>query len=258
MLGICKLCLNTSELQRSHIIGKSVFNNLFKNTEGNFGYTTHTTEKKIKKTNEHWTSYLLCAHCESLLNSRYENYALWSLKNKQMGVKHKNKEHHLQIQNITQSRLILYVISIFWRAIHSDHQVFQKLNNNFKNEQAIENHLRLCILNNVIPPKNLIYVKIFKLTNTTNILRDINLKDFISNIVQTKETNVLSFYTIFEGYYFEVIFSPNLNYKLSDLGVLNSRKKTLNIPYKELFSIKDFIDYWQRTRAIYFESQNNN
>lgn len=44
MLGTCKLCLNTSELQRSHIIGKSVFNNLFKNTEGNFGYTTYVKD----------------------------------------------------------------------------------------------------------------------------------------------------------------------------------------------------------------------
>lgn len=253
MLGTCKLCLNTSELQRSHIIGKSVFNNLFKNTEGNFGYTTYVKDRKIEKTNEHWTSYLLCTQCENLLNSRYENYALWSLKNKQNGVKHKNKQNYLQIQNINQSRLIMYVISIFWRAIHSKHKVFQNIN--FSNE--IENHLRICIIQNQIPNKNFIYVKIFKLINTTNTLKNINLKDFICNIVQTKSTNELSFYTIFEGYYFEIIFSINDNYKLSDLGVLNPRKKTLNILHKELFSIEDFINYWQKTRDIYFESKNN-
>ena len=47
-LEICKLCNKSKELQRSHVIGRSVFNNLLKNTEGNYGYITLLDEKKIE------------------------------------------------------------------------------------------------------------------------------------------------------------------------------------------------------------------
>lgn len=253
-LEICKLCNKSKELQRSHVIGRSVFNNLLKNTEGNYGYITLLDEKKIEKTSDHWALPMLCSTCESLLNSRYENYSIWTLKNKQKGVKHKIKDTYLQIQNANQYRLIMYVVSIFWRAIHSEHRVFKNINMPIE----IENHLKTCILGKISLQKNLIYIRIFKLINTSGILPNLPLNEFITNIVQTKGQHKLSFYTIFEGYYFEINFDTTDTYKYSELGILNPRKRVLNIPYKEIFSIKDIIDYWQKTKSIHSNSNPNN
>lgn len=105
--------------------------------------------------------------------------------------------------------------------------------------------------------KKLIYIRIFKLINTSGILLDLPLNGFITNIVQTKDKHKLSFYTIFEGYYFEINFDTTDTYKYSELGILNPQKKILNIPYKEIFSIKDIIDYWQKTKFIHSNSNPN-
>lgn len=243
-IDICKLCNKPKVLQRSHVIGRSVFKHLLKESNGNFAYITLVKENKIEKTNDHWALPMLCACCESMLNQRYENYSLWALKNKQNGVKHKIKENYLQIQNINQYRLIMYVVSIFWRAIHSEHRVFKHLHMPVE----IENYLKNCILGNTVLNKKLIYIRIFKLVNTTHILSNLPLNKFITNIVQIKQKDNLSFYTIFEGYYFEINFNSQDKFQNTQLGILNPNKRILNIPYKEIFSIREIIDYWQATK----------
>ena len=124
-LEICKLCDTIKQLQRSHVIGRSVFHHLLKNSQGNYGYTTLLSEKKIERTSDNWALPMLCSTCESLLNSRYENYSLWTLKNKQKGVKHRTKNGHLQIQNVNQYRLI---IDLFHKSFFTQLQVINSSN----------------------------------------------------------------------------------------------------------------------------------
>ncbi|WP_018678249.1 hypothetical protein [Acinetobacter tjernbergiae] len=103
-ISTCKLCNELKELQRSHVIGKSVFRNMLKNGE-HYAITTSLSENKIFRSNDQWTTPMLCSDCEQLLNNKYENYSLWALRNKQRGVKHREGPNCLIISNLNQYRV---------------------------------------------------------------------------------------------------------------------------------------------------------
>lgn len=58
-LGICKLCCEKKELQRSHVIGKTVFSRILRKSVGNAGISICLKDKKISKSNDTW-DWLCC------------------------------------------------------------------------------------------------------------------------------------------------------------------------------------------------------
>ncbi|MDR6630892.1 hypothetical protein J2X86_002955 [Acinetobacter lwoffii] len=78
MIGICKLCKKSKELQNSHIISKFVYKDFNQNNEGFFSYDS---EKNIfQVTQRQFKKHLLCKECE-LIFSKNETKLSKILKN---------------------------------------------------------------------------------------------------------------------------------------------------------------------------------
>ncbi|MDF2418463.1 hypothetical protein GWP85_13260 [Acinetobacter beijerinckii] len=251
-IGICKLCDQARELQRSHVIGRSVFRNMLKPGE-HYTYTASLAEKRIVRSNDQWATPMLCSECEQLLNNKYENYSLWALKNKQHGVKHRISNDHLVISNLNQYRVGMYILSIFWRASQSEHRIFA----NIEITEEINNYLKSCIYGNSILDSNAVKFKIAKLKCSRNYYTTEHLSGIIINPILRKiNDNSFSYFMIFSGYYFEITFFCSLVFKCREEGVLKRNKRILRVPFIDLLSIPEIRNGLIKTKKIH-ESQIN-
>lgn len=249
--GVCKLCKCTKELQRSHVIGRSIFRRMMKNSGDHFLVNADTRNKEIKKSTDQFVSYQLCAACESYLNSKYENYSLWSLMNKQKGVKHCDGNIALLILGLDQYRVIMYVISIIWRAVNSDHTAFSQS----KIYPELNEYFRMCILDEVHIDEKKVFVKISKLICVRNKYSEEKLQGFIIPPMLKKDgNNGISYSMIFGGFYFEVFVPLVDSFNRYGLGVLRRKKHILRIPKVNFLQIPEVFNSIQKT----IEVHNNN
>lgn len=246
-MEICKLCDEAKELQRSHVIGRSVFRKLLKTSGCNFVYSPLIKEQRIIKTNDQWVTTLLCKDCEGLLNSKYENYSLWALKNKQKGVKHLEKKEKYSIIGIDQYRLALYIVSIYWRAAQSTHPAYRQVSINEK----LSEYLKKCILGKIQLDFTLISIKISKLIDRSKQLKNDALTGFLTSLhprVQNKYA--YSYFMIFEGFHFEFFFGALNTFDRAQKGIVRKNKTIIHLPYLDIFSIKELVSNMMETKKI--------
>lgn len=234
--GVCRLCKKESELRKSHVIPRSVFKRALKGFT--YGLILDQQYNKVVNYQDQWAGYLLCGECESNLSTRYEEYSLGVLRGEQKRVKHQNKSEYLQIVDVDQKKLILFIISILWRAIESDHEVFKNLTD-LNEAELIKENLRLCICENILPEQNLFTVRVSKLVTNIEQLKNLELK-FITNwSFSADKRGFLRGLLIIDGYCFEVFFPIYSTNRLFGIGVLKENKRILKIPRIEAFSIPE-------------------
>ncbi|RSZ25734.1 hypothetical protein [Acinetobacter bereziniae] len=245
-MPLCKLCDKPSELKNSHVIGKSVFRNIIKNSGKHYGIVTDHESGKIIRSTDQWATLMLCGECESLLNSKYENYSLWVLKNKQHGVKHQEKNHYWTIRNVNQHRLMMYVLSIFWRASISDHKVFKDVNLPVE----ISEYLKNCLLGKMSIDTKIYSVRISKLIDDRNYYSKQVIEGIITNIGRREMKKGLCYIMVFAGYYFEIFLDCLQPFERFGSGVLRKNKTVLNLPYHDILSIPELFNSLKKTREI--------
>lgn len=234
-IGICKLCGLEKELKKSHVIGRGVFKKALEGSTYSLRFDNKV--KKVINDQDQWSTYMLCGLCEHELNSKYENYALNVLRNKLKSIKHKTRENHFEIQGVDQEKLMLYLFSIIWRGIESEHDVFKKLNI-FHEFPILKEFIKWSVKNNKIVRSECFDLKISKLISNIGI--DIGEISFISNFsCQVDKQKRIHYYIVFEGYKFEFFFMTGFGQKLNDIGVLKKNKRILKMPYVEVFSIPE-------------------
>lgn len=250
---LCKLCDQAKELQNSHVIGKSIFRAINKNSGKHYGIYTDQEANKVVRSTDQWATPMLCENCESLLNSRYENYSSWALRNKQPGVKHQTNLHYLSIKNVNQKRLLMYVISIFWRAAVSSHKVFK----NVQIPSEINEYLKRCILGKINIDTKLFAVRITKLMDPSNYLSDVILQGIITNLMPRNVEKGSSFIMVFSGYSFEILIGCLEPCEMYEHGVLRKNKSVLHIPYQDPLSIPELFRSLKKTRDIAIRDVNS-
>lgn len=242
----CKLCDQAKELKNSHVIGKAVFRAINKNSGKHYGiYADQETEKVVRSTDQ-WATLMLCGDCESLLNSRYENYSLWSLRNKQTGVKHQINIHYLSIKNVNQKRLLMYVISIFWRAAVSSHKVFECV----QISPEMNEYLKRCILGRINIDSKLFAVRVTKLIDSRNHFSEELLEGIITNLMPRNVQKGSSYIMVFSGYAFEILIGCLNPCDLYGYGVIRKNKSVLLVPYQDLFGIPELFRSLDKVREI--------
>lgn len=235
--GICKLCDLEKELKRSHVIGRAVFKKALKGA--NYALRLDKEHNKVIKDQDQWATYMLCGDCEHDLNTKYEGYSLDILRNRKKSVKHKKRDNHYEIQGVDQKKLILYLISIMWRGIESNHEVFKKLKI-FDESPVAKNFLKGCIKSERVILTECYDVRISKLVSSITSFKNKEL-DFITDIHCSIDDNKsFRFLTIFEGYCFEFFYHTESSQIVSGLGVLKKNKRILKMPYIDVFSIPEF------------------
>lgn len=249
--GICKLCDLEKELKRSHVIGRAVFKKALKGA--NYALRLDKEHNKVIKDQDQWATYMLCGDCEHKLNKKYEDYSLKVLRNKIKSVKHKKRNNYYEIQGVDQKRLMLYLLSIMWRGIESNHEVFNKLKI-FDESPVAKNFLKESVKNERIFLTECYDLRISKLVSLVAPFDTMDL-DFITDIYcNIDDKQRIRFLTIFEGYSFEFFFLTDKSLFLSGLGVLKKNKSILKMPYIDVFSIPEF----RKSLSDMLESQKSN
>lgn len=237
-LGICKLCGEEKNLKRSHVIGKTVFSKILRETEGNYAINISLSEKKIKKSNDTWESRLLCSGCESKLNSKFEDYAIHVLRQEYRDVKYSNGPHGVFFKNVETYRVILYFFSIFWRAGYSSHTAYK---NSVIND-GVSNHLINAFDGEIKLNSKHFAVRVRLLKDHTNALPPEFLKRQIFSPYNRLKDDGFVFSLVYEGYFFELFFNASNFRERQKPGFLNSKNDFFFVPYVDVFDVPEITE----------------
>lgn len=249
-LGICKLCGEEKNLKRSHVIGKTVFSKILKETEGNYAINISLSEKKIKKSNDTWECRLLCSGCESRLNNKFEDYSIHVLRQEYNDVNYSNGPHGLFFKNVETYRVILYFFSIYWRAGYSSHKAYK---NSVIND-GVSNHLKNALDGEIkLNPKHF-SVRVRLLKDSTNALPPEFLKRQIFSPYNRIKDDGFVFSMVYEGYFFELFFNASNFKERQKPGFLNSKKDFFFVPYVDIFDLPEITEALLRCLKIHDET----
>lgn len=252
-LGICKLCWEKKELQRSHVIGKTVFSRILRKSVGNAGISICLKDKKISKSNDTWDSKLLCKSCESFFNRKFEDYSIHVLRKEQKGVNASESELGIFLKNVDQYRLILYICSIYWRAAYSSHESY----NGIVIERGVSQYLVNAFTDKCILNPTLISARIRLLADENVGKLSEHPVSMIVNPYHRLKNNGYVFCMVFEGYFFELFINSTSFKERLKPGYLNRTGKTLFIPLVYISDIPEVAESIRVTRRIYEESPEN-
>jgi len=205
--SVCKLCLNETDIQRSHAIANSVFKKIFRTNSGKAISLTRD-ERDISYSSDSWWDHQLCSTCEKYLNEEYEEYSLKVLRGNKVGVK--ISDGGLLFTKVNLNKFNMFFLSVLWRAANSSHSAYKKI----VILNADNEYLRLAIKNNTPVPIGRFTVKIDKLIDKkldgfdSESIKQIIVSPYC-RVHETTRVNNISVCFTFEGFFIE-IFRGNL------------------------------------------------
>lgn len=231
-IGICKLCGEEKELQRSHVIGKTFFKPILKDSKKNVAFQFQLKKKYVCTTNDTWFTRLLCSQCEQFFNENYENYSIAILREKRKEVEIIKGPEGIKYKNLDAEKIALFILSIYWRGIHSDHHAFADC----INDPTIESVLKEIIQGKLKIVPNLIKVRIRLFKDSTRFFDEISLKQII--IAPFTESFAKGFLSTmaFEGYLVELYFGPLNISNITNKGFVDIGSNEVYIPYLEIIT----------------------
>jgi hypothetical protein len=125
--GICRLCQEEKDLQKSHYMPAGVYRPYRQSTKGSTPLVI--TRKYLVQTTEQMSDYLLCADCEQLFNLNGERWTLariarpegFALRTSVLNCPYRvlNAEVRYYVtrgaKDIDHEKLVYFALSVFWR-----------------------------------------------------------------------------------------------------------------------------------------------
>lgn len=239
MFGTCPLCDQNKELKRSHVIGASVFSKILKLSSVNAGILVSLNEKKITLSNDNWTTYMLCNKCEGHFNSEYEGYAINALRNKIEGLSIERLDHSLVYCGIDTNKIILYILSIYWRGALSTAPSYNKI----LMTNGINENLKSVFLGNNNYNSNLFKLKISKIIDFTHQLEEIKMQYFIINPFVRMMEEGLVYWFIFEGFVFQLFMNCNETIEKENIkGIIDNTSSQITMSYVDYREIPEILE----------------
>lgn len=155
--GKCALCLEVTELRRSHAIPDSVFKRITRKNNGQAISFNSDDTSLVYYSSDSWWEYQLCGNCEQHLNLSYEQYSLSVIRAGEG--KFSRHDFWVTFTDIDTLKLQLFFLSIFWRAANSKNQAYKKV----YIPEPWNNELRVNLLRKTRVPLRLMTVKISRL-----------------------------------------------------------------------------------------------
>jgi hypothetical protein len=141
---VCPLCSLLKTPVRSHVIPRSQFKRLVRNANGQYIQVSADPDSFPMPGQDSGAEMMLCRECEGRFNEGYERRGLPML----WGEGESNyelREDGLCLDNVETTILRMLVLSILWRAHHSEHSMYAHI----KIPEQFEHEMRLEFLNNV-------------------------------------------------------------------------------------------------------------
>jgi hypothetical protein len=230
--GHCLLCGDFQTLQKSHVIGKTIFNSLLKSAPNGQAYKV--SQNKIEKSGDNWVTKMLCSKCENRFNQQFENYAVEVLRSKRNEVIVSKSNNDVTFSNIDAKKIALYLLSIYWRGALSTHESYNELKINY----GISNYLKNCFLGKYSLNNDIFKMRISKLFDESKVLSENAMKFMIPKPFARLIDEGLIYCFIYEGYFFQIFINCKNVESVKNLsGIIDLNSSELKIPYIDLFSI---------------------
>ncbi|HEO9035869.1 hypothetical protein LQ759_15010 [Serratia marcescens] len=207
-MEICKLCGNEAILKMSHIIPRSYYKRL-KRESGQL-LLVSSSEEEPKLTNSDPKERLLCGDCEQFLSSNYEVYGTVILRRSENVIKN---DDHIVINGFDYKRTYLFFISILWRASLSIHPTFQAV----LLEERLQELLRQCIFSNSLKISmhtnlrldHFFRLSVVRIVDSTGNIPDEVIRSIISNFRMEHGTDKCSmiYYFMLDGFLVTYVLS---------------------------------------------------
>lgn len=246
MIGICKLCDQERELQKSHSIGRSVFSRVLRPAKNNLVLNISPRLEKIEYTSDQWDTYQLCGGCEKQFNNNYENYSLNALRGKYPTIPKIILTNGVFFSNIDQLKVKHYFLSIMWRAAESNHPAYSGIEICPEVSEYFKN---LFLNNQEISPK--IYnVRIRAVRDNAGIIDMQGLQKIIIAPYMYKTHNNIVYEMLFEGWLVEIYFKKPNYALIKKKGFLNNKTFGLIIPYVDFLEIPSLMQSFVRGKYL--------
>jgi len=245
-MGTCLLCKSSEHpIRVSHVIPNAAFKRAKDNgkmmkvdVSANLNYLVQDS----------WSTKMLCAECEHLFNTRYEEATLNELRKAR---KKSDETGLLNLKTKNPQRLAAFMISLVWRAALSPHSAYKKVQ---LPTSAIDGYGE-CLLHGNRP--DLLWGLSYRITAMYDS-RGIFDVDAVSRIIATPCLSRLSdltfsFVFMFEGFKFEVITSTD-NHKFDQAGVIKPTKLSYKLSRQCLWTD---ISFGKTYRDMYALVQSN-
>lgn len=240
-IGKCKLCNELKNLQISHAVGDSVFKKIFRENSGK-AISITSGKEAIGYSSDSWAEHQLCEDCEKTINLKYENYSLGILRGK--GCTLSKSSLGLSFSGLNQHRLIMYFLSIYWRAANSHHPSYRNIEILEKDNE----YLRSAIFNNLKIPSGKFSIKVSRVIDlseskgfTPESIKKLIVSPFCRIHKGFKGENV-SVCFMFEGFFIEIYLKALKINQRNKHGVLSKAKGNLVVPYLNIFDIEEVVE----------------
>ena len=241
MSAVCKLCLSSSDLRKSHAIPDAFFKRILSANNGQ-AVLLDGSLLGHKVSSDSWATYQLCGGCEMHLNTSYEGYSISVLRGH--GGVAKKSDAGVTFSGIENDRIRMFFISILWRAVCSNHDSYSGavLPYEFCKNNTVEK-LRLAIYENSDIPSNLVSVKLSRVIDSSGGLNAVVLKDLIVAPFHRPfgEKRKVSVNFMVEGFLITMIM-PGLSYnERKKHNAIERTKGLIFAPYLEIASDIDLV-----------------
>lgn len=240
-IGECKLCKKQRDLQVSHAVGDSIFKKIFRANSGK-AISITSGDEAIGFSSDSWAEYQLCLSCEKLLNLEYEMYSLGVLRGK--NCKFAKSDLGLLFSGLNQHNLIMYFLSIYWRAANSGHPSYKNVVIHEDDNEYLQN----AIFNNLKVPSGKFSIKLSRVVDlsvsegfTAESLKGLIVSPFC-RIYGGHKVNNISVCFMFEGFFIEIYIKRLKVKERKRHGILSKAKDRLFVPYLNLFDIKEVVE----------------
>lgn len=237
-MTICRLCDKDKELMNSHAIPDAIFRRLFREDSGKAIAFRIDEDLPVGFSNDSWSEHQLCSDCEKLINNNYEKYAISLIRGGEGNVN--KSQYGISFSNIENNRLILFLISILWRAAESNDPAYSKV----ILPDYVRDVMKHSIFHAKCLPKNLLSIEVSRLKDFSgkNGFSDGDLKRIIVSPFYRAGDNKVSFCYLLEGFFVEIFF-PSHSFKCSKrLNVVRQNGDFLNAPYIDVFSVPELFE----------------
>lgn len=235
IIRTCHLCLNSSELRRSHIIPNALFKRIKQRDAGKGIRFDDSKESLVEHTSESWWEYLLCDGCEQRIGL-LDKYAVETLYNAhKSGV---SRSDGVLITDLDYAGLKRFFTSLLWRAAISTLPEFDKV----RLPDVYAEELRKSLVSDLaLPPKQLA-CRIELLYDPTPPSEGGFNRDALGQLILSPQARIrsrrTSFLFLLDGYLVQ-IFAPEAPHRdWRRPGMLKDAPK-LHVPAKSIFDIPE-------------------
>jgi hypothetical protein len=120
--GRCQLCEELAELCNSHAIPNAQFRSILRVGGGSAITTKNDATTPITRSSDSWSTDQLCASCEALMNSEYDQYGISVFRGTTGSIR--KISCGVSFSNVDVNRIRMFILSILWRMSTSVHDSY--------------------------------------------------------------------------------------------------------------------------------------